>query len=438
MKKSFVALLIGMALVVMISPGIVGRFAEQSMDENLDWAANESQGVVISSQGFDRGWFSSEGQHRVELKGGQLYDLLQAYAGTNGLGQVPALIIDTHLDHGLIPVASMSHDKGSLLPGLGSAISTVSVEAADGEVFELPGTIYSAVGLTGELQSNFVLEPGSFKQDSATAFWGKTEILVTTNPSSGAVGFDGSIESLAVDSFQEAVEIKDIRFSGKQSPTPFGFRAGPLGFSFESIDYGSNMPGEIIGPLTFTSTSSVNGDRLDAHMTLLLKNVPFADMGAAGIAAEFRIEGADGRAVGGIMRAMERMQDGAYSSALQAGMETDARRLLASGVSLHLDQLDISSPQGLLTMAFDFQHPETDLDQFSWTSALLVMDVSANISMPAELMDLITTMSPQAHAAIAMGFLRRKGDVYEMEASFENGLLTVNGAPMPLPIPGLR
>ncbi|NIA28175.1 MAG: DUF945 family protein [Desulfobulbaceae bacterium] len=326
MKKSFVALLIGMALVVMISPGIVGRFAEQSMDENLDWAANESQGVVITSQGFDRGWFSSEGQHRVELKGGQLYDLLQAYAGTNGLGQVPALIIDTHLDHGLIPVASMSHDKGSLLPGLGSAISTVSVEAADGEVFELPGTIYSAVGLTGELQSNFVLEPGSFKQDSATAFWGKTEILVTTNPSSGAVGFDGSIESLAVDSFQEAVEIKDIRFSGKQSPTPFGFRAGPLGFSFESIDYGSNMPGEIIGPLTFTSTSSVNGDRLDAHMTLLLKNVPFADMGAAGIAAEFRIEGADGRAVGGIMRAMERMQDGAYSSALQAGMETDARR----------------------------------------------------------------------------------------------------------------
>jgi uncharacterized protein YdgA (DUF945 family) len=47
-------------------------------------------------------------------------------------------------------------------------------------------------------------------------------------------------------------------------------------------------------------------------------------------------------------------------------------------------------------------------------------------------------MNPQAHAAIAMGFLRRKGDAYEMAASFENGLLTVNGAPMPLPFPAIQ
>jgi len=437
-KKSFVALLVALALVVMISPGIVGRLAEQSMDENLDWAANESQGVVITSGGFDRGWFSSQGQHRVELKGGPLRDVLQAYTGTTDVRGVPALIIDTHLDHGLIPVASMSRDRGSLLPGLGSAISTLSIETAGGEVFELPGTIYSTVGLTGDLQSNYALDAGSYNQGGATIYWGTTEILVTTNPSSGAVGFDGSIESLAVDSMQETMEIKDIQFSGKQSPTPFGFRAGPLSFSFESIDYGSNMPGEIIGPLTFTSTSSVDGNRLDAHMTLLLKNVPFADIGVAGIAAEIRIEDADGRAIGGIKRAMESMQDGAYSDALQANMETDARRLLAAGVSLQIDQLDISLPQGLLTMQFKFEHPATDLDQFNWISALLVMDASANVSVPVELMDLITTMNPQAHAAIAMGFLRRKGNAYEMEASFKKGMLSVNGAPMPLPIPGLQ
>ena len=438
MKKRFVALLIALALVVMISPGIVGRLAERSMDENLDWAANESQDVVVTSQGFDRGWFSSEGQHRVELKGGRFRDLVQAYAGAENIDEIPALIIDTHLDHGLIPVASMARDKGSLLPGLGSAVSTLRVEMADDEVLELPGTIFSTVGLAGRLRSNYVLEAGSYSQEDATAFWGATDIVVTTNPSSGAVGFKGDIESLAVDTLQETVEIKSIRFSGKQSPTPFGIRSGPLSFSFESIDYGSNMPGQIIGPFTFTSTSSVDGDRLDAHMTMLLKNAPFADMGTAGIAAELRIENADGRAIGNIQRAMQRMQDGTNSEALLASMETDAKRLLASGISLHIDQLDISLPQGLLTMEFDFEHPETDLGQFSWASVLLVMDASANISVPVELMDLITTMNPQAHAAIAMGFLRRKGNAYEMEASFENGLLTVNGAPMPLPFPAMQ
>jgi uncharacterized protein YdgA (DUF945 family) len=437
-KKSLVALLVTLALIVLISPVIVGRLAEQSMDENLDWAANETRELVVTSQGFDRGWFSSEGQHRIELKGGQFRDILQAYTGAADVDDIPALIIDTHLDHGLIPVASMSRDKGSLLPGLGSAISTLHVEVAEGEVLELPGTIYSTVGLTGELRSNYVLEAGSFKQDDATGYWGTTDIVVTTNPSSGAVGFEGDIESLAVDTLQETVEIKKIRFSGKQSPTPFGFRAGPASFSFESIDYGSNMPGDVIGPLTFTSTVRVDGDRLDAHVALLLKNTPLADMGTAGIAAELRIENADGRAISNIKRAVESMQGGANSGALLTGMETDAKRLLASGVSLHIDQLDISLPQGLLTMEFNFEHPETDLDQFSWISALLVMDASASISVPVELMDLITTMNPQAHAAIAMGYLRRKGDVYAMEASFENGLLTVNGAPMPLPIPGIQ
>lgn len=434
MKKSFVALLIALALIVMVSPGIVGRLAERSVEENLDWAAQEGQELVVISQGYDRGWFSSEGQHRVELKRGGLRDILQANAGPEVAGKVPALIIVTHLDHGLIPVASLSRDNGTLMPGLGSAVSTLSLETANGEVLELPGTIYSTVGLTGEMQSNYILEAGSFKQGDATAFWGATEILVTTNPSSGAIGFDGRIESFAVDSMQETVEIRNIEFSGKQTPTAYGFRAGPANFSFASIDYGSNVPGEIIGPLTFTSTSRIDGDRLDARMTVLLKNAPFADMGNAGIAADIRIEGADGRAIGNIKRAAANMQDGAVSGASQAELEANAQQLLAAGVSLHVDQLDISLPEGLIAMKMGLTHPQTSSSQFSWASVLLAMDASADISVPAELMDRLTTMNPQMHAAIAMGFLRRNGDTYEMRASMKKGLLTVNGAPMSLPV----
>lgn len=436
MKKSFVALLIVVALIVMISPAIVGRLAERSMEENLDWAAQESQELVVTSRSYDRGWFSSDGEHRVELKNGSLRDLLQAYSDSENGGEIPALIINTHLDHGLIPVSSLSRDKGTLMPGLGSAVSSLSLETADGEALDLPGTIYSAVGLSGEMRSSYVLDAGSFKQDDATAFWGTTEVLVTTNPSSGAVEFDGSIESLAVDSMQDLVEIKNIEFSGKQTPTPYGFRAGPANFSFASIDYGSNVPGEVIGPLTFTSKSRIDGDRLDARMTVLLKNSPFGELGNAGIAADIRIENADGRAIGDIKRAAESMQDEASSAAYQRDVAASAQRLLAAGVSLHVEQLDISLPQGLISMKMDFSHPETDPSQFSWMSVLLAMHASADISVPVELMDMLTSTNPQAQAAIATGYLRRNGDVYEMQASMEKGVLTVNGAPMPLPIAG--
>ena len=58
MKKSVVFLLLAIAVVVLVSPRIVGRLAEQSMDQNLDWAATETQEISVTSLGFDRGWFS--------------------------------------------------------------------------------------------------------------------------------------------------------------------------------------------------------------------------------------------------------------------------------------------------------------------------------------------------------------------------------------------
>ena len=97
MKKGVVALLLVLAIIVLVSPAIVGRLAENSMDENLDWAATESQEIIVTSQGFDRGWFSSEGQHRIEIRQGGLQDMLLALANSENPADVPALIIDTHL-----------------------------------------------------------------------------------------------------------------------------------------------------------------------------------------------------------------------------------------------------------------------------------------------------------------------------------------------------
>ena len=133
-KKGIVVLLVFLAVVVLVSPAIVGRLAEQSMDENLNWAASESGDVKVTSERFARGWFSSEGQHRIELQDGDLLTALQALAGPISAGDLPVLIINTRLDHGLIPVTSMARDKGSLAPGLGSAVSTMQVELPDGEI----------------------------------------------------------------------------------------------------------------------------------------------------------------------------------------------------------------------------------------------------------------------------------------------------------------
>jgi len=33
-----------------------------------------------------------------------------------------------------------------------------------------------------------------------------------------------------------------------------------------------------------------------------------------------------------------------------------------------------------------------------------------------------------------MGYLKKEGDVYVMDADFKKGLLTINGAPIPIPM----
>ena len=112
MKKSFVFLLLALAVVVLVSPRIIGHLAEQSMDENLDWAATETQEILVTSLGFDRGWFSSEGQHRIELTNGELRDSLTLLALEAGYNELPVLIIDTRIDHGLVPLTSIPHYRG--------------------------------------------------------------------------------------------------------------------------------------------------------------------------------------------------------------------------------------------------------------------------------------------------------------------------------------
>ena len=433
MKKGFVALLVVLAIVVLVSPVIVGRLAEKSMDENLDWAATESQEVIVTSQGFDRGWFSSAGQHRVEVRHGKLRDALHALADDGADSELPVLIIDTRLDHGLVPVASMSRDKGSLMPGLGSAVSTLSLEFGNGERVDLPGTIYSQISLTGELSSSYQLEAGSFSRAGATLNWSDSDIVVTTDPSNSKVDFRGAFESLAIVTYDSDISINELELEGSQKPTRFGFSVGDVAMSIASVTLPSAQGTEIIGPINLDTAAELDGDLVSGHTKVRLGNVPFGDLGPAGISIDATVRDMDGAAIGNITRVLEQIDSYGSPDEAMFYLQDDLQRLFTKGFELRVKHLDVALPQGTLKTRIDVAVTEFDTDEFSWPAALLALDASFDLRVPAELMDIATAMDPQINAAVGMGFLRQSGDVYEMQAAFKNGLLTVNGAPMPIP-----
>ncbi len=439
MKKGVIVILVLLAVIVLVSPAIVGRLAEQSMDENLNWAAQESGSLKVTSENFTRGWFSSAGQHRVEVQDGELLTALQ----TLGIGadpdELPVLIINTKLDHGLIPVSSMSREKGSLAPGLGSAISTMQVELPGGEIVDLPGTIYSKVGLGGELQSNYVLAAGNYAQDGATATWGDTDIDITTNPSTGRVEFDGSVGSLSVGEGSDAVSLGGLTFKGTQTPTKFGFSAGDIAFTLSDLSVqAANVEPVGIQSMSASGNTTLDGDDVNADATVKLVMQQLPQVGSLSIDFDFRLAGADAGAIGRIQQALERsattMQD---PMAIYGTIESDLKQLFAAGFDLNFERLDITLPQGTVSSKWLFSFGEEDPATFEWTTLLLSTEASVDLSIPAALVDMAGQSSPQVAAAIGGGFLIPKGDVYELKAQLKKGLATVNGAPIPIPLGGM-
>ena len=439
MKKSVVAVLILLAVVVLVSPAIVGRLAENSMGENLNWAANESGEVKVTSEKFARGWFSSEGQHRVELRDGELLTAIQAMSGPVDAADLPVLVISTHIDHGLIPVTSMSRDKGSLAPGLGSAVSTLQVELPDGEAIGVPGTIYSKLSLGGNLRSNYVLEAGEHAEDGMTATWGPTDINVTTDPVSGEAAFNGTVGSLSVVDENQAVSLRALAFEGQQAPTTFGISVGDVDFTLDDLVVavdGSTV--SAIKTLAVKASTDIDGDDLNANatMNMMLQDLP--EIGELSLDMIFGLEGADAATMGRVQQALETVGSTGDPMAMYSTIEGDIKTLFASGFDMNFEQLDVTLPQGTISSKMLFSFEEKDAATFDWSSLLLGTEASIDLSIPEPVVEMIVQANPDVAMVIGAGYLVLRGDAYEMKAELKKGLLTVNGAPIPIPLGAVR
>jgi len=435
-KKGIVVLLVLLAALVLVSPALVGRLAERSMEENIDWAAMESGAIKVESEHYARGWFSSEGRHRIELQEGDLLKSLQMLTGPLDADDLPNLVINTRLDHGPIPVSSMTREHGSLAPGLGSAVSTLQLETPDGELIDLPGTIFSKVALDGALQSNYVLEAGSRSADGMTASWGEADVDVTTNPASGKVALDGRISELSVGDGDGGVRLDGLVFSGNQQPTPFGVATGNVDIGIDSMTVGSKgmVPGMSLAGASVKARSRLQGDRVDgdAAVRFDLKHADGSDDFSLDMLVD--LSGADATAIGALQRAATRTRGTTDPLIALSSIEPDAKRLLAKGFTLNVPRYNLTVPEGTLAADLAVTFAEADPDTFEWATLLLSTDAELHVAVPAALVEAMGQDSPQIAMAIGGGYLVKKGDVYELNAQLRKGLLTVNGAPIPIPL----
>ena len=434
MKKSVIALILLAVLIIIVSPGMIGKLAEESVSDNLNWAAEESGELIVTSSGFDRGWFSSEGQHRVEIGDG---NIRAAMSTDNGMdeSEIPVLLINTHIDHGLIPLSSMNREEGSLSPGLGSAVSTLAFEMANGESIALPGAIYSKLSLGGDLNSRYVVDAGSHTTADGEVTWQPSTIHVAASANTGDIDFEGDVGTMTFGSDLEVVSIDNLTFSGSQANTPYGFHVGDLDMNMGTltVNTGGMAVGGVQG-LNVKVSSSIDDGAVTAAMRLEMSDQMIPGFGSVSVIADMDFDGIDAVALGAVSRRLDEVSGSQDPAMIMMTAEEELKDLLAAGINVGIDQLDVALPMGTVTSRMSFEVAKSDRAAFEWTSLLLGLVAEIYISVPEELVQLATSLDPQAGALIGMGYLKKDGDVYILDAQMKKGLLTVNGAPIPIPM----
>jgi uncharacterized protein YdgA (DUF945 family) len=124
--------------------------------------------------------------------------------------------------------------------------------------------------------------------------------------------------------------------------------------------------------------------------------------------------------------------------AIYPEIEDEVQTMFRKGFSMKMDKLDVTLPQGVVASRIDLDVPPMDESAaFDWSTVLLNMTANVDIRIPSPIYDMAAMMNAQAGSLVAMGILKQDGEDYVMEAKYAQGLFNVNGAPMPIPMPGM-
>jgi len=285
-----------------------------------------------------------------------------------------------------------------------------------------------------------MLEAGTFEKEELSARWQGADLLVLSSPSDGGIAIKGSIEPFSIAENNEWVDVGTLTMNVNQTRSDFDFSVGTIEFAMESLTADSANGPFSMGAISLTADTSIDASRLNGTSTFSIDDVVVPGMGNVALAMDFSLQRLDAESLRVITMALRKAQEEddpqAAMQEIYPQIENDVEKLVSAGALIRFNQLDLRLPQGMLSTKLMVEFAEMDEDAtFSWSSVLLAMTASMDMRVPVEMYEFVQMMNPQAESLVAMGVLKRAGDDYVMVAEYAQGLLNVNGAPMPIPMP---
>ncbi|MEM7611502.1 MAG: DUF945 family protein [Pseudomonadota bacterium] len=403
MRKFITILAIALIAVALIGPGLMGRVAEKALnDSNSEIARSLPPWIEMVEQDFDRGWFASGSRYRLAITDRSRLGPLIALFGEGVFADQPAVIVQSRVAHGPL--------VGLFTPALAQADSRFIAETGNEQPAVLPLALRTTLGLTGNATFDWLVREGSAEHAAGSARWQDMTLrhFVAADLSRTTLDLSAPLFEIVPADSSVAMNYQDVDISLTLLQEGSLLRSG--------ADYALTIEGDE-GSVTTEGQVTLNGIELSALPAL-------------------------NTLVARLTTAKDRQQ--AYAT-LQANLPA-LREVLASQVSLDWNQ-SVATSNGAIqsNLAFELptssQLPAANNIQVVGAAVLQLSKATVYLSLAPEFVAAASEGPDEVKQAIAMmrgtGMLIDDDDTgqFVTDLAYADGLLTVNGMPMPVAAP---
>lgn len=442
MRRLIIVLAI-IAALLLISPLLTGQMAEKELKAASEKLSTQMGAVQLVETDFDRGWFESETNHEFVIDNAML-------GGSTDEETTTGLKTHTEIMHGPMIIGGDDPNLPAVSAALAISKTTFTYDAKNGdEPFDIPGALYNRIALNGSGTLWGVFDPiedqiSNSSGDDAEIKWGGGGFETSYNAAQTELDSTMATEPLSIIASDGSLNVGKISGNSVASKASFGFWTGTGSATIESMSFaGDDGQSMTMQDLQMDATSELVGeDRVSGSFVLSVAELDAPGFNNSSIKFPFEMSNFDAEAVGR-MQAVADAQKGNPEDAtlMMLEMQEVGMLLVQRGFGIAIPGFSMATEHGDANLDISIEVPESDAaGQAATMAALIGATGSAQLRIDRSLLDFFAKDNPQllqqAAGMIQLGYLAEDGDALIMNAGYEGGLLTVNGLPIPLPIPG--
>lgn len=461
--KRFLILFVVLATVLLAAPGVIGYQVETYYQGLM--AQFSKGGLEVTSQAYRRDWFGAEGRTSflVKLPVGPDRTETEAFRFT----------LVSHIDHGPLTGAGLGLAKiQSEISAQGEAILPKDYQADINTLIDISGRGVTQIKLPAtEIEAS--------NNRPAIHFEGMA----------GEMQFDASFEEITAqfslpvltlsDSSQQLLEVVGVSLNTRSNKGVSGLTLGGGAFSIEKIsvrDRDSGTHVELVG-LGIDAESSAEADSVSAYVNYRLEKVQVDEVVYGPAQLKLGFGNLPATVLVKIQHSVEeinaqQLSDEKKGMALLSVLMGNASGLLKGNPLITVDSLSVQTPDGLIEGKLSLQ--AVDLEWKEITNAPVVLSKligDASLRMPEKMLRMLLQQKVQADlmrqfeqrrlvdpdsemptaeqlsamstnvveqqliVLLGQEFLTKEGDAIFTHARLADGLLSVNGKTIPIPMP---